>query len=489
MASRSFKTRALPAGHQPAAMPLVVGVPSAFKAFTSVDVMGKAIILTVVSCLGMLSLLAWQDFFNDIQDLDDFIFYLQTRSVGSGLVLLASALGLIATLEFLWRAYLVLTYRPAPRCPESALPSLTVVVPAYNESEQVLATLRSVAASDYPRDRVQLIAVDDGSKDDTWHWMEEAAREIGDRLTLVRQAKNQGKRRALYEGIVRARGEIIVTIDSDSLVEPSTLKRLVEPFVAHPRVGGVAGNVRVLNREEGLIPRMLDVNFVFSFNFLRASQSRVNSVLCTPGALSAYRRELVLPVLEDWVEQTFMGRPAGIGEDRALTNMLLERGCHIHFAQDAVVYTKVPTTYKPLCKMYLRWARSDIRENLYMCRFAFRRFRPTSALGARVNLLLALLSVSAGEFFKVLGFYYLMMVPVIVGFNMLAGSLMAGLFPAAFFFWRYRNSDCLWAFPYMVFSTFAVSWVSLYAIFTIHRSGWLTRGLPGQTQQQQAAAA
>jgi hyaluronan synthase len=222
---------------------------------------------------------------------------------------------------------------------------------------------------------------------------------------------------------------------------------------------------------------MLDVNFSFSFDFVRASQSRINTVACTPGCLSAYRRDIVTPVLPEWLNQRFLGLPAKIGEDRALTNLILRAGFHVHFQSEAVVYTKVPTRYKPLCRMMLRWARSNVRETLILTGFAFRKFRPTSALGARVNLLSSWLSMTVGEVFKVVGVYLLLLHPLTMGVNLLVGTVLSALAQAAFYALRYRTARCLWAFPYAVLWIFALSWISLYAWFTPQKSAWLTRGL------------
>lgn len=385
-----------------------------------------------------------------------------------------------ALLKFLvlgWRVWLVGTYRPTPPCAESELPSCTVVVPAYNEGSQVRETIHSIAASDYPARKLQIIAVDDGSVDDTWKWMELAAAELPGRVKLVRLARNQGKREALHQGIKKAKGEVLVTIDSDSLVDPQTLNHLVAPFVADPSVGAVAGNVRVLNQRQGIIPRMLDVNFTYSFDFIRASQSRVNTVMCTPGALSAYRRSVVMRVLPRWLRQRFLGQPAKIGEDRAMTNLILSSGYHVVFQREALVYTKVPVRYGGLCKMFLRWARSNVRETLVMTSFAFTRFRKTPAKGARVNLLLGWFSLTAGEVFKVIGLAYLVASPLIYGPYLLMGAATASLVPCLVYALRYRKSDCLWAVPYSIFWVLGMSWISLYALFTARRSSWLTRQL------------
>lgn len=375
----------------------------------------------------------------------------------------------------IWRIVLVCKYNPAREYCDTDLPTCSVIVPAYNEGRLVLSTLLSLAASDYPQGKLQLIAVDDGSMDDTWHWINKAKEKLGERLTIIQQPKNMGKRQALYAGFSKSRGEILVTVDSDSVVAPDTLRNLVCPFIQDGKVGAVAGNVRVLNQKKGPIPRMLDVVFVFSFDFIRASQSMVNTVMCTPGALSAYRHSVVREVLDEWLEQTFCGRAANIGEDRAMTNLILRQGYYVHFQQNAVVYTNVPTSYITLCKMFLRWARSNVRETIVMSRFAFKRFRQGSMLGARINLLLSLLTLTKSQLFLLMTAGLLVWRPVEVGLNVLAGVVLFSSLSAMMYLFKYRSSDALWAYGYGVFWLLSLSWITPYALLTPHRAGWLTR--------------
>jgi hyaluronan synthase len=402
---------------------------------------------------------------------------LQEEVSGQILVVASKILFMITFSAFVWRIVLVFMYRPAKACSDGELPTCTVIVPAYNESRQVFDTIRSIASSDYPVDKLSIIAVDDGSTDDTWHWIQFAAREFPEQMLIHRQPVNKGKRRALWEGFRQGKGDVYVTIDSDSLVEPQTIRNLVSPLVRDPRVGAVAGNVRVLNRNEGLIPRMLEVNFAYSFDFIRAGQSVVNSVLCSPGALSAYRRKVVLDVLPQWLNQRFCGRPANIGEDRAMTNLVLSSGYHVHFQRDAVVFTKVPTKYGDLCRMFLRWARSNVRETIVLTRFAFRKFRETPVTGTRINLLLGWRSMTVGQAMLVLAAEQFLSLPMTFALNLLIGSTIASLVPGLFYAIRYRSGNAVWATPYSCFWIFCLSWIGFYAVFTPHKSRWLTRGL------------
>src|SRR5690606_4072611 len=214
------------------------------------------------------------------------------NSIGGSILLVLTGFLLLFRLGFLaFITRLFFRYKPVSSVSDAELPTCTVIVPAYNEGQQVYDTLKSLVASDYPSEKLQLIAIDDGSKDDTWEWMQKAKALLGDRVSIRQQSHNQGKRHALYRGFNMASGDVFVTVDSDSMVEKDTLRNLVSPFVTNPECGAVAGNVRVLNNEKAIVPRMLNVSFVFSFEFIRSAQSVLGSVLCTPGALAAYRRK------------------------------------------------------------------------------------------------------------------------------------------------------------------------------------------------------
>jgi hyaluronan synthase len=386
---------------------------------------------------------------------------------------------MIATVGFYaWLAWNAYRYRPVEGVSDTELPNITVVVPAYNEGSLVQRTLRSLATGDYPVEKLQLIAVDDGSVDDTWQYIEKATQEFPGRITAIRQMKNGGKRRALYEGFTRATGQVFVTVDSDSIVDSDTLRNLVSPFVGDADCGAVAGNVRVLNREE-IIPRMLDVSFVFSFEFVRSAQSVLRTVLCTPGALAAYRGDLVMNVLDEWLHQKFFGREANIGEDRALTNLVLRQGKSVLFQRNAVVYTNVPVRYRNLCKMLIRWGRSNVRESLKMGSFAFGNFRTHHRISARLLLLMQYLwcLLSPLVFLLVVSLAVLFPVQsVIIG---IGGGALWSTVTAVFYLLRYRSSEALWTYAYGMFHFCALGWITTYSLLTAWRTGWLTRGLPG----------
>ncbi|MEP4534015.1 MAG: glycosyltransferase family 2 protein [Cyclobacteriaceae bacterium] len=367
-------------------------------------------------------------------------------------------------------------YKPIASVADEKLPACTVIVPAYNEGKLVWKTLRSLAQNDYPVGKLQIICIDDGSKDDTWQWMKKAKQEIGDLVNIYQQPKNMGKRQALYRGFHMATGDVFVTVDSDSIVKKDTLRNLVTPIVTSEKCGAVAGNVRVLNNKKAIIPKMLNVSFVFSFEFVRSAQSELGSVLCTPGALAAYRREAAMNCLPQWIDQTFMGKPSDIGEDRAMTNMILKQGYEVKFQSNAYVLTDTPEKYKNLYKMFIRWERSNVRENIMMSKFALKNFRKGPKAGTRFLLLNQWLRVLTAYPMMLIMLCFIALHPVLFITSTLLSILIFSSIPALFFARRHTISESIWAYTYGIFHTFALFWITPYAIATVSKRGWLTRG-------------
>lgn len=370
------------------------------------------------------------------------------------------------------RGLLWYRYRPARIPEECELPALTVVIPAYNEGRMVMRSIDSVASASYPADRLEIIVVDDGSKDDTWESIEAAAARHPGLVRTVRFAHNQGKRAALAAGFRQAGGAVVVTIDSDSVIEANTLRAMVAPF-GNPRVGAVAGRVSVLNRAEGLIPGMLHVRYAMSFDFLRAAQSSYGSVYCCPGALAAYRMSVVRRVLDRWLGQRFLGAACTIGEDRAMTNFILAEKFDVVYQRDAVVHTLAPTSYRGLCKMFLRWDRSYIREEFRLAGL-LRKRPPLPALFVALDLLTS----NAGFVFA-----YLALLPsllIIAQAPHLAAYLLLGIglgasFNTLYFLRSERSWHCLYGIAYGYYAAFALAWILPYAALTVRSRGWLTR--------------
>lgn len=436
----------------------------------SVDSGSKFSILLIVTAIIYSGVLTWQDFKDTLDHLNN--------TPGGSLYLLFTRMFIyVNIIVFLWRVMLYWGYKPAPTLSDAKLPRVTVIMPAYNEGKCVLKTLRSILKNDYPVEKLQILAINDGSADDTLEWMKMACDEAKGRIKLINFPKNRGKRAAIYEGVRMGNGSIFITIDSDSIIERQAIRRLVSPF-ADPTVGAVAGNVRVMNRRQGIIPKMLEVSFAYSFDFIRAGQSMVNAVLCTPGALSAYRKKAVIKDMTPWLNQTFLGKPATIGEDRAITNLVLKNGYDVRFQSNSIVYTIVPTGFKQLCKMYLRWARSNVRETFVMIDFIFKKFRSGSRSGVIINFIMATVAMIIPQAIIGIILCALYINPHVYVSQVALGTILTSTVPAVFYVIRRKNSDALWSYAYGLFWLVALWWITPWSIITMGNGKWLTRDLP-----------
>ncbi|MBR9855268.1 MAG: glycosyltransferase family 2 protein [Algicola sp.] len=410
-------------------------------------------------------------------DFEQFNMERMGSTLGLSFMVVAATLFVFKASFFIYTVYRYFKYKPISSVTDEELPTCTVIVPAYNEGKQVYHTLISLAESDYPMEKLELLAIDDGSQDDTWEWIQEAKKELGESVSIYKQPKNMGKRHALYRGFNEGTGEIFVTVDSDSIVKSDTLRNLVSPFVTNPECGAVAGNIRVLNNEKALLPKMLDVSFVLSFEFVRSAESSLNSVLCTPGALAAYRSSAVFACLPDWINQTFMGKPSDIGEDRAMTNMILKQGHHVLFQRNAYCYTNVPEQYKGLYKMFIRWGRSNVRENIEMSKYVFKNFRKGPKTGTRLLFTSQFLRIIMSYPFLIFMLFFILTHPLLFISSTLVSILVLTSFPVFFYAKRYELSESFWAYSYSILYTFGLFWITPYAIATANKRGWLTRGL------------
>jgi hyaluronan synthase len=263
-------------------------------------------------------------------------------------------------------------------------------------------------------------------------------------------------------------------MDSDSVLESDALRNAVSPLVREPAIGCVAGCVRVLNPRESLMTRFLKCTFSLSFRFVRAYQNEFRGVFCTPGAMSVYRADVVRRVADAWVNQRFLGLPCVTGEDRAMTNFFLREGWLTAYQGNAVVRCKMPHTYSGLTKMFLRWARSNIRETLFLFGFLFKRFRTRHLRSFQLNMLLAAMSLVLPVLLIVNGTLLLA-----TGDGSLVRHVGMVLFWATtvsvIYYINERDSDWVWFFVYWFFWAACLSWIMPYAALTLRNTGWLTR--------------
>ncbi|WP_424017780.1 glycosyltransferase [Halorientalis pallida] len=274
--------------------------------------------------------------------------YAVTNATGGPLSLFSALLICALATVFFYYAFtlpLVLVSYDGAEAPEAEppYPSVSVIVPAYNEAGCIGPSVEALCDCDYPAEKTEIIVVDDGSTDATAF---EANVYADEQVTLLRK-ENGGKHSALNHGLDHASGEIVVTVDADSLLEPSGLRRIAGAFQADPAVGAVAGNITIANRGQ-FITELQELEYVVGIQLFRRAFDLCDTVTIVPGAFGAYRRS----ALED------VGRfdDDTLTEDFDATIKVLKSG-RITRANEALCLTEAPETWRDLYNQRLRWYR------------------------------------------------------------------------------------------------------------------------------------
>lgn len=219
-------------------------------------------------------------------------------------------------------------------------PLVSILVPAYNEEDVISRTLESLMNLNY--DKKEIIVIDDGSTDRTgiiasWY------KQYG---VKVLRKPNGGKASALNYGMLFARGDIMITIDSDSMVTREGVKEMVAVMTSDPNIAAVAGNIRVLNAKS-FLTRIQELEYIMAINTIRRAFAIFGVVMVVPGAFGAFRKKQVMSV-GAYDRDT-------LTEDFDLTIKLLKTQGVVGSSSRGIAYTEVPSTWKALYKQRLRW--------------------------------------------------------------------------------------------------------------------------------------
>jgi cellulose synthase/poly-beta-1,6-N-acetylglucosamine synthase-like glycosyltransferase len=237
-------------------------------------------------------------------------------------------------------------------------PTITVVVPLYNEGPSIYDTIVSLVRLDYPMDKLSIIVVDDCSTDDSYAWAKRGEQEF-DNVRVIQNPFNMGKRKGINHAVREAQSEIIVSVDSDVIVFPTALRELVARFT-EPDVVAVGGRVHVSNPNDNWLTKLQTIKYYFGQEHLKNLERSLRSVMCLSGCLTAYRRHVLIelePILEN---RNILGIPIKYGEDRFLTRQIVKHGYRTVMTMDAMCFTKAPTTLGGYFNQQLRWKRSNI---------------------------------------------------------------------------------------------------------------------------------
>jgi hyaluronan synthase len=252
-------------------------------------------------------------------------------------------------------------------------PAVSVIVPVKNEEDYIGDVLRCCLNSDYPKEKLEVIVIDDGSDDNTWKEIMKLKEEYpGDNLITIKFDKNRGKRDAMGAGFDIAKGEVFITIDSDTFLYPDSIRSIVQGF-DDPEVAAISGHTEVGNRSINFLTRMQTLLYFVAYKLVKTGESIFGAVSCCPGCFSAFRREPLLEVIDEWTNpKPHFGILPPQGDDRSLTNLILMKH-KIIYASNAIATTVVPENPVKLVKQNIRWTKSWFIDSVVALTFIYKK--------------------------------------------------------------------------------------------------------------------
>lgn len=368
--------------------------------------------------------------------------------------------------------FLFAYFHESPTYDPSYEPTVTFVVPAKNEEDNIGETIRRFRQVDYPKDKIEVITVNDGSTDGTltqMHAIREECAAHGVRVEVIDWRVNRGKRAGMAEGVKRARHDIIIFVDSDSFIDRDCVKHLVKYF-SNPRVGAVSGHTDVYNKDVNLLTKMQALRYYVAFHVYKAAESVFGLVTCCPGCCSAYRKEYIAPVIDTWLHQKFLGSACTFGDDRSLTNFIIKEYDAV-YSPKAQAYTVVPHTFGKYMRQQQRWKKSWVRETFIAASFMWKK-NPIAALSFYSYMFLA--------FFAPIVFVRAVLYMPLFQSHEWPAAYMLGLgimLVLHGIYYRNHVKGSSWFLPAITFwvCTVVLMWQLPWAFVTMRDSRWGTR--------------
>lgn len=248
---------------------------------------------------------------------------------------------------YMFSFFIILTIKNKPKLFSYPKPNanllVSVIIPAYNEQDSIKQTIEHVINSNYPKNKLEVIVVNDGSTDNTLKIVKPLLKKYKN-LELINK-KNSGKANSLNLAIKKAKGELIAVVDSDSFPHHESLKKLTG-FFNDKKMGAVTSFVGVRNKERNFFAKIQSIEYLI-MGWSRKLFDFIDSVWCTNGPLSLYRKSYILKV----------GGfdPSTVTEDIDITWNLLNHGYKSGMCLDAHVTTIVPEKFRPWFRQRTRW--------------------------------------------------------------------------------------------------------------------------------------
>ncbi len=345
-------------------------------------------------------------------------------------------------------------------------PTVSIVISVRNEENAITRTIETCYETDYPDEKREVIVVNDGSTDGTQKVLEELQNRFLD--LKVFSLPPTGKRAAMATGVLKASGEIITFVDSDTFMFRDALRHIVCGF-EDPTLGASAGYTEVENANTNALTGLQEVRYYVSFRLLKASEGLYGCVTCCPGCLSAYRRSYVLEVLKPWLHQRFLGAEATFGDDRSLTNFILSK-YRVIYNDLAVASTLVPETWGQYLRQQVRWKKSWLRETLIASRFMYKK-HPVAALSFYAASIFSVVSPAMAA--RVV--YLTVRGETSIFLPYMMGLMLIGFLQSLYFLHRRPSPHWLLGMLWMASALLITGPQTYYALLTVRKNHWGTR--------------
>ncbi|NLM04148.1 MAG: glycosyltransferase family 2 protein [Clostridiales bacterium] len=393
---------------------------------------------------------------------------------------------IIAAFFLLSRYLFAVFYRQIP-IDIKFTPGVSIIIPCFNEEKWIQRTILSCINQDYPVDKLEVIIVDDCSTDKSAEKIKEIVNqlykegevfEVKERLKYILMEENGGKRKALSKGVLGAKHNLVVFVDSDSFLDPFAIRNLVQPF-KEPKMGGVSGRTDVANTYTNVLTKIQSVRYHIAFRVMKAAEGVFDAVTCLSGPLACYKKEIVLENMEDWLNQKFLGHEATFGDDRSMTNFVLRKH-RTSYQDSALCYTIVPNSHKVFLKQQMRWKRSWLRESLIASKFMWKK-EPFAALTFYIGVMVPIFA----PIVVVYNLIYIPMVYKVFPTTFLVGLLLMSMLMSIAQLFLRKSTTWVFGMLFCIYYEAVLLWQMPIAWFTFWKSTWGTRMTPSDVKAQE----
>lgn len=382
-------------------------------------------------------------------------------------LLIYAPLGIIGIWRWgvwLWQKIFQFFYRPLVPNPDWHPPTFSIVTPVYNEDPVLFRAVLESWMQNRPDEIIAVIDATDIACIDVFRAF--ASRYPGAKLIITDEP---GKRSALGKGSVMALGQIIALVDSDTIWDRNIKNTLLAPFI-NPKVGGVSPRQAVLNANtlaKKLFSIRLDLRYLHELRYLAVMG---DALTCLSGRTAVYRREALLPIIDQMVHETFWGVPCVSGEDKRLTFLVLKSGWKLRYQQNAVVRTPGSTDLSTFFLQSLRWGRNSWRTDLETLGHSFIWLREPFFAYHLIDRFIQPFTLLLGPIYLgiALSLGHYIVASILVSWWMISRTIR--IFP------HLRRSPLdIFFVPFYVASQYPLAILKIYALFTMNYQGWITR--------------